>query len=111
MSDPQIITNWHKRELKYLFELDAKDQETVKDQYDWMDEEELDCAQFIKYRGCWYGLCDFMNVHNKFWNPNPPAWLKRWDGYLSDTFFSGVVIRYVKDDWIEDLVQIGTFIS
>ena len=111
MTPPKIYSNYHKRELQYLFELDPKDQEIVKERFDWMDGETLDCEQFVRYRGEWYGLCDFMAVHNTFYNPNPPQWLKRWDGYLTDSFFSGVVIRYVRDDWDDDKIQIGMFIS
>ena len=35
-----------------------------------------------------------MDVHNSIHTSNPPTWLKSWNGYSSDSFFSGVVIKY-----------------
>ena len=106
----KIISNYHLREMQYFYELSDKDQNIVKSQYDWMDSEELDNASFFKYRNSWYSLCDFMSLHNKMHFPNPPDFMKGWDGYLNDSFFSGVLIRYPQDDGYNDeLIQVATF--
>jgi hypothetical protein len=54
------------------------------------DEQEEKC--FI-YKGYTYFLSEFMNIHNKFYEPNPPEWMKEFDGYKNDTYFSGILIK------------------
>jgi hypothetical protein len=39
---------------------------------------------------------------------NASTWLQGFDGYLTDSFFSGIVTKYDPD---EDRVQVYTFIS
>ena len=110
MSEVKIISNYHLRETQYFYELSDKDQTIVESQYDWMDKEELDESQFFKYRDSWYSFCDFMSLHNKVYCPNPPDFMVGWDGYLTDSFFSGVLICYPQNDGFNDeLIQIATF--
>ena len=47
-----------------------------------------------------------MNLHNKVYCVNPPEFMKGWDGYISDSFFSGVLIK-ISDD--NEEYQIGTY--
>ncbi len=47
----------------------------------------------FKYRGCTYKLSDFINVHNKVYNPNPPGWMLEFDGHLATGYYSGILIK------------------
>lgn len=99
---PQIITNNHVRELRYFFELTESEQKIVKREFDWIDSSDSvswDEELFIKYLDVWYCLSDFMNVHNTVYCPNPPKWLKSWTGYTNDSFFSGVLIKLLDDNY------------
>ncbi len=71
--------------------------------FDYLTEEELDCRDFIKYRGVYYDLGEFMWIDNTF-----PEEMKKWDGYTLDSYFSGIVIKYSED---RDQVKIGTYFS
>jgi hypothetical protein len=111
MGKVKVYTNHHKRELLYFWELDEARQAEARDKYDYTDHEEL---QYFVYRDVLYSLEDFMAVHNRFYNPNPPAFMSGWDGYLTDTFFSGVLIKYPVNDCGDtdyDYVVVATFIS
>ena len=106
MSDPRIYTNWHRRDLLYFWELSEAHRAEARETYDYTDPEEL---QYIVYRGVLYSLDDFMNAHNTFYCPNLPAWMRSWDGYLTDSFFSGVLLKHDDDDC--ERVIMATFIS
>ena len=58
---------------------------------EWNDENEEEPC-FV-YKGWTYFLSEFMSVNNKVHNPNPPEWLKPFDGYMSDSYFSGILIN------------------
>ena len=73
------LTDKQKAELDY-----------IKDEYE----------SVLVYRGHPYALCDFMRPDSGLF----PG----WDGYSSDSFFSGVVIKISGDG---DQYQIGTYIS
>lgn len=89
--------NAEKVDIFYPFELSEEERETLRQDYRWMDEEEFDYADFFKFRGNTYSTSDFMAVNNSFHNPHPPAWQSQWDGYLTDTFFSAILIKIVDD--------------
>ena len=95
MSDVTIITNNHKREVLDAWQLTLSDRAEF-DYLDWPAiERGEDSATFLRYRGRLYDLNDT--------EPGPgssgmPAQLGGWDAYVSDSFFSGVVFRYVHDD-------------
>lgn len=44
----------------------------------------------MRYKGEWYCMEDFMRA-----GKDSP--LSEWDGYTADTFFSGVLVRFVDD--------------
>ena len=55
--------------------------------FDWMDDEHFDMAEFFRYKGRVYALVEFTRS-NAF-----PG----FDGYASDSYFSGVLVRVVDD--------------
>lgn len=102
----KIYTNNHKRPIIYGFEL-SEDERKEFDYYD--DDEELDYANFFRYKGELYDLGEFTSLHNKFYCPNPPADFIGWNGYSSDSFFSGILVRFDPED--NEFVIVGTYIS
>ena len=83
----KIITNYQPRDIVYGFELTPKERED----FDYLEPENLDNNSFVRYRGELYDLGDFMA-----WD-NPASPTKAWDGFRSDSYFSGIVIKYTDD--------------
>mgnify|MGYP003643733600 CR=1 FL=1 len=100
---PLVRTNNHDRNFSYRYDVPA----SVLERYDYLDDDES-FDGWICYKDNWYHMSDFMAVHNPVHNPNPPEWLQPWDGYSSDSFFSGVIIK-VSDDM--ETYRIGTYIG
>jgi hypothetical protein len=70
------------RNLLYGYELPKKQRK----EFDYLTDEEFETRNFVKYRGNYYDMDTFMLT---------PKWsaLAEWDGYASDSYFSGVVIK------------------
>ncbi len=90
-----IKTNKQSRDFLYWNQIPAK---VLADQFDHLKEDE-NFDGFIKYRGNYYHETDFMRAHEAF---------KGWDGYLSDSYFSGIVLRIAQDG---ESYKIGTYYS
>lgn len=100
MSDLTIRTNNHLYPILYWYELTAKEQA----RFDWLETEEKQSeATFIRYKGWTYSLDEFMRIEN---HSDPK--FSSYDGYLSDTFFSGVLIKFSKDN---EYAKMATFYS
>ena len=84
-------TNNQVRPIQYGYELPAK----WRREFDYMDDETFDTAAFVTYKGYVYSLGDFMRT-----SKDSTGDLSTWDGYNSETFFSGVVIKFKDDDVI-----------
>lgn len=99
-----IKTNHHWRAPVYGYELTAAERAD----FDYIDFDSDDgaCHDFMRYRGCTYDLSEFMRIPQSFEH----EWSKMmtWHGYQSDSFFSGIVIRW-SDDFEE--IQVGTYMS
>ncbi len=96
----RVITDnrWH--DFVYRDEVPAK---VLEDKFDWITE---DCSDgFFKYRGIWYNVQEFQFKTRD--NELDPL-LHGWDGYVGDSYFSGVVIHLSKDG---EQFKIGTYIS
>lgn len=66
--------------------------------FDWTDPEtEID--GFFRYQGVWYHVSQFMRCP-------PGSSFERWDGYSSESFFSGVLIRLSDDG---ESYQVGRY--
>lgn len=104
-----IVGNGIPREIIYGFELSKKE----KTEFDWMDNEEIMDAQFFRFRGQLYALAEIMAVHNSVHNPNTPEWMKEFDGYMSDSFFSGILIKFGSNDFPDETecVRVYTYYS
>jgi len=97
----KIVTNNVPRNLLFAYELSEKDwKDTCYDEED-QHRAGKEGDTFVKYKDYVYSLADFMRIDD-----NSP--LKGWHGYLSETFFSGVVIKYCEDN---DQVVLGRYYS
>ena len=88
----EIVTNNHKRDVLYWPELTPEEQAG----HDWiLDSDTLDIhtAEFFRYKGWAYCLSDIMRVESY-----APAEFQGWDGYVSETFFSGILVKYARDE-------------
>ena len=64
----------------------------LREQFDYLTEDEFDSTEFFQYRGVWYCVGEFIRVVAA-----PHEHLYGWDGYSSDSYFSGVVMKYNYD--------------
>ena len=93
-----IKSNKHWNNFVYGYELTEKE----KSDFDYI--EDLDSHDFIRYRGGVIDPSELMRVPEvQLDNP-----LKAWQGYSSDSYFSGIVVNYSTDG---EQYQIGTYIS
>jgi hypothetical protein len=91
----KIITNHQYRNLTYGYELSDKE----KAEFDYIDEEEMDMHNFLRYRGEVIDFDEFLH------SPN----INGWDGIRGDSFFSGVVVKIDPQD--SDRVMCGLYLA
>ena len=94
----KITTNNHERQFDCRCDVPA---DILSNQFDYLDADTFD--GFLKYRGHWYHTSCFM----RFGYPGTVPF-QGWQGYSSDSFFSGVLIK-LSDDC--ETYQIATYIS
>lgn len=82
MSEITIITNNQPRDILYGFQLPKKYRK-----FDYLTDEEYGDHEFFIYKNNVYSLSEFIRSEN----------FKNWDGYSSDSFFSGVLVKIVND--------------
>jgi hypothetical protein len=73
----------------------------VRKQFDHLNDEEFNCGSFVKYKGYFYEMSDFLRLPQG----NLSA-TKDWDGYHTDGYWSGVLIKVSPDG---DHYKIATF--
>ncbi len=105
MTEVTIITNSVPRDILDACELTVEEIE----QFDYLDWQAIergeDSASFFRYKGEVYDLGDIPAVDRR---PNMDIAFQGWDGVDSDSFFSGILVRYV-DDF--ERVIVGRFYS
>lgn len=82
-----IRTNNKPRETVLGYELTKKQ----KAAFDYINADSIDSHEFIKYKGRVYDLGDFVRL------PNEDSPFSGWVAISPDSFFSGVLIRFVND--------------
>ena len=92
----KIRTNNKPRHIVYGFELSDKEKQA----FDYLAND-LDDASFFRYKGQVYDLGEFMRIEE-----NSP--LSGWHGYASDSFFSGLVVKYCNE---YESVTVGQYFS
>lgn len=93
-----IKTNNKPRPILYGYELTTKE----KQEFDYLDD--IESASFVRYKGQVRDLGEFLII-----TKNMPFCNNGWQGYSSDSFFSGVVIKYAPDD--NETVIVGRYYS
>ena|ERR1041385_776523 len=100
MSDVTVITNNVPRDVVEAYELTPKERKEF-DYIKWdLIEKGEDSASFFRYKGEVYDLGEFQALHD--------TRFPGWQCYISDSFFSGILIRYVED---YEQVVVGRFYS
>ena len=87
----KVITNNQYRKVMHWFQLNQKEREEV-NAYEGVEN-----STFFRYKGTTYDLNDFM-----------PCPLEGWQGYSSDSYFSGVLLCLSP---CGDAVKVGRYIS
>ena len=64
----------------------------IRQQFDYLTDEEFENEDFITYRGFTYAMSDFMLV-----NAEPDSPMYDWHGVAADSYFSGVLIKLCDD--------------
>ena len=98
-----IVSNYHWRDLLCGHDLP----ELARSEFDYClkpiddDDDNQDgidgwySPRFFHYRGWWYDVNEFQSLHNRFHcqvaRDDP---MHAWQGYQSDSFFSGILVRY-----------------
>lgn len=99
----KVTTNYHPRDILEGYELTEKERE----EFDYLDWDKIergeDSASFFRYKGELYDLGEFMGVHSQL---NLALFPQEWDGYQSDTYFSGTLVKYCNDN---ESVIVGRF--
>lgn len=90
----KITTNNQQRAIMFWHDLPA----SAQDEYESISDTG---SSFFKYKGNYYAFDDFSGCKD-----DGP--FDGWNGYISETAFSGVVVRYC-DDWNNDSVIAGSF--
>jgi hypothetical protein len=96
-----LRTNNHARDLLYWCEL--SDAERL--ELDYVDDGDETGPRFFRYKGAIYDTHEFTRIDRPGHRTNPysmTVWdeddpLLAFDGFQSDSFFSGVAIRYCDD--------------
>lgn len=108
MSDVmQIKCNWQTRPVLRWYELTKKERK----EFDYLDSgDKQDSATFVRYRGWVYDLGEFSYIRPPVApHPQRPGW-EKFDGYHGDSFFSGVLVKYLHDEWHDDEVIMATYL-
>lgn len=91
-----VTSNGHRRPVLYAWDLTDSEREEWADLITRSGGEESD-ATFLRYRGSTYTLSDFTTTAENVWGGSAELAAMGWDGYLTDSFFSGIVVRYPRD--------------
>lgn len=95
MSGFTIVTNHVPRDVIEGGYGMSADERADFDYIDWDAVERGEAtASFVRYKG---ELIDLNDMERGFGGAPMPDSLQGWDNYRSDSFFSGVVVRYVDD--------------
>ena len=81
-----IITNNKPRPIMFGYELTAKERL----EFDYYTSDELNDAEFFRYRGQMYDLGEFMPTSGNLRALG-------WQGIATDTYFSGTIVRIDQD--------------
>jgi hypothetical protein len=95
MTNVTVITNNVPRLVIEAYELTEKERE----EFDYLNWEAIekgeDSASFVRYKGELYDLGDLETA----WAVGP-EWMDKWHALVTQTYFSGILFRFVGDDYV-----------
>jgi len=94
----KIVTNNRERYFVCGHEVPAR---VMAEQFGHLDDVSKCVDGFFKYCNHWYHISDFIRIEN-----HGDAGFSTWDGYASDSFFSGIVIKFFDDC---ESYKVGTY--
>jgi hypothetical protein len=69
------------------------------------DPDSIGCIEsFVMYKGEKYDLQDFQSVSG-IADPNNPMREGKWDGWIADTYFSGILLKWVPGTNMEQVIM------
>lgn len=96
----QIKTNNVPRPVIYGCELTEKEAAD----FDYIEADDFSAHSFIRYKGQVYDFSEFVRIEKQGERTNPFTVtvedgdpLLSWDGILTDSYFSGIVVKYADD--------------
>jgi len=93
----EITTNNTPRDIINAWELSESD----RGEFEYLDWPAIDRGEdsrdFVRYQGGLIDLGDVMVIGGTITPQMREAGFHKWDGYSSDSFFSGLVFRWVDD--------------
>ncbi len=98
----KITTNNHPRQLHCLINIPQVEQEW----FDYIEGEDKFSLRMFRYKGEWYDSWDFTTTGPGPWSHGLPEAFRKWNGYASDTYWSGILIRLQYED---DQVVVGSY--
>lgn len=93
MGQLTIITNRQPRELVSLNDIPRR----FHSDFDHLDGEEKYTPRLVKYKRIYYDVGEFVRTPQDEAPRQNLNQLSAWDGYQSDSYFSGVVIKWCDD--------------
>ncbi len=101
-----ITTNHHKREIVDAWSLPIE----ARKEFDYLDwsaiENGTDSASFVQYKGEWYDLGDVMQTES-----GGDFATLGWDGFNSHSYWSGMLFKWVTEDYDEYAVIGYVYVS
>lgn len=95
MTTYKVRTNNQARDLISFHDLTTKEQAD----FDYIEGEDQYSLRLVRYKGCVYDTSEFSRLgETQMATHEAPDVFAPWDGYQGDSFFSGVVLRWAKDD-------------
>ena len=115
MNAIEIKTNYNRYALKAYYELPDK----ARGDFDYIAEEDHSTPRFVLYRKQWYDVLDTQAIRvaetsmGFTMTVQPDSPFAPWEMIHSDSYFSGVVFKYVRDEFgpIWEEVICGTYFS
>ncbi len=99
----RIITNWQARPLLALNDLPDK----ARADFDYIDSDDGFSPRFVCYRGQWIDCDDTQRIEPDTGKAHPMGWAVRvhpgsplchFDSIISDSYFSGILVRFIDDE-------------
>lgn len=103
-----VVTNHMPRPVLYWWDLTDKE----KTEFDYLDsEDKQDGGSFMRYKGHVYDINEFQSISKHV--PHIHRKLQAWDGFMTDSYFSGVLIKWYTEPDYRDRsyteIVVGTY--